>query len=111
MAVTLFERMTGLGGVRISIHIIESSFQELHRVKLTVPNIIAMLDLTADQQTDMATIWNKIRLSSSPEASMREFFDLIMLAEVTSRKEIKDRIGNSPYLDKDIFWARIEAFS
>ena len=105
MMATLFERMTGLGGDRISVHSVISSFRELHRGKLTVQSIITALNLTPDQQTDMTTIWVSIRDSSDPAARLTEFFDLLILAEITRRT------GSSAYTDKDIFWARIGEFS
>jgi len=104
MMVTLFERMVGLDGERISVHSVTSSFRELHRGKLTVQGIITALNLTQDQQTDMQTIWVAISTSADPVARLREFFDLLILAEITRR------VG-SDYTDKDIFWARIASFS
>lgn len=102
---TLFERMIGLDGVRISVHSVTSSFRELHRGEVTVQNIITALDLNSEQQTDMATIWGKITNASDPVARLREFFDLLILGEITRRN------SGSNYIDKDYFWARIEAFS
>ena len=96
--------MTGLDGVRISVHSVVSSFKERHRTKLTAQNIITMLNLTAPQQTDMQTIWTAISTSSNPLARIDEFFDLIILAEITSRT------GGSTYTVEDDFWTRIDGF-
>jgi hypothetical protein len=105
MMATLFERMIGLDGVRISVHSVISSFKELHREKISVQDIITAFDLTTEQQADMQAIWNKIRTSSKPLERIDEFFDLIILGEITKRTD------NSNYTNETIFKARIASFS
>ena len=108
---TLFERMTGVGvaepgELRISIHGVVSSFYELHRGNLTVQGIITMFNLTAPQQTHMQTIWQAISSSADPASKISEFFDYLLIADITRR-----RGGSSDYTIESNFWARIDGFS
>ena len=102
---TLFERLVGIEGTRIPIHGVVSAFWELHRGHLTVPNIIAMFNLDAPQQTDMQTLWQAISNSADPAARINEFEQFLKLGEITNRT------GGSDYTEASIFWARINGFS
>ena len=108
---TLFERVTYSGdaqGVKISIHMIQSLMSELASSRLSVSDVVSVLDLDQGQSNDFSVVLSKAMSASNAQNFASKVFGYLILANNTNR----DKSGTlDAYLVESNFWLMIDAES
>jgi hypothetical protein len=105
---TLFERVTYGGdaqGVKISVHMIQSLMSELASSRLSLSDVVSVLDLDQGQSNDFSVVLSRAMQASNPQDFASKVFGYLILANNTNR----DKSGTlDAYLIESNFWRMVD---
>ena len=104
---TLFERVSGIDGKKIAIHVIRSCLSEINASRMTVPESVAIMGLDGPQTTDLGKVLSAASTSSNSSVFSARVFAYLLLSEAGQDKDYIDNGLLTSYSDEPAFWAMI----